>query len=110
MVQTSDITRPDRDLVAGLARVGSATASGELNRLGVRSAQIRGPVARTPGICVAGPALTLQFMPKREDLYPVDEYAHPEEQLHRHVLYHTRPGTWSSSTPAGTWAAGCSAR
>jgi regulator of RNase E activity RraA len=31
-------------------------------------------------------------MPKREDLYGVDEYANPERQLHRHVLYHTRPG------------------
>ena len=41
---------------------------------------------------VAGPALTLQFMPKREDIYGVDEYAQPELQLHRHVLYHTQPG------------------
>ena len=31
-------------------------------------------------------------MPKREDLYGVDEYADPEKQLHRHVLYHTQPG------------------
>ena len=31
-------------------------------------------------------------MPKREDLYGVDEYAEPEKQLHRHVLYHTQPG------------------
>ena len=41
---------------------------------------------------MAGPALTLQFMPKREDVYRVDEYADPETQLHRHVLYHTQPG------------------
>jgi regulator of RNase E activity RraA len=31
-------------------------------------------------------------MPKREDQYDVDEYADPERQLHRHVLYHTQPG------------------
>ena len=31
-------------------------------------------------------------MPKREDQYNVDEYADPEKQLHRHVLYHTQPG------------------
>ena len=31
-------------------------------------------------------------MPKREDLYGVDEYAEPEKQLHRHALYHTQPG------------------
>ncbi|GIH21748.1 ribonuclease activity regulator RraA [Acrocarpospora phusangensis] len=92
MIETHDIVRPPGELVAGLRAIGSATASSELNRLGVRSAHIRGPVSHTPGVCVAGPALTLQFMPKREDLYPVDEYAEPEKQLHRHVLYHTQPG------------------
>jgi regulator of RNase E activity RraA len=79
-------------LVRGLATIGSATASSELNRLGIRSAHIAGPVSWTPGVSIAGPALTLQFMPKREDLYQVDEYAEPEKQLHRHVLYHTQPG------------------
>lgn len=92
MVETPDIQRPDPALVRGLQAIGSATVSGELNRLGVRSAHIRGPVARTPGAQVAGPALTLQFLPKREDLYQVDEYAEPEKQLHRHVMYHTQPG------------------
>lgn len=92
MVETHDIARPPAELVSGLAAVGSATASSELSKLGVRSAHIRGPVSFTPGVCVAGPALTLQFMPKREDLYPTDEYTQPERQLHRHVLYHTKPG------------------
>lgn len=92
MIETRDIARPPRPLVEALATIGSATASAELNRLGVRSAHIQGPVSFMPGIAVAGPALTLQFMPKREDLYPVDEYAEPEKQLHRHVLYHTQPG------------------
>jgi regulator of RNase E activity RraA len=92
VVQTQDIRRPPEALVKALAAIGSATASAELNRLGVRNVHICGPFAHTPGITVAGPALTLQFMPKREDLYPVDEYAEPEKQLHRHVLYHTQPG------------------
>jgi regulator of RNase E activity RraA len=90
--ESRDIVRPAQDLVAGLATIGSATASSELNRLGIRSAHIGGPVSCTPGVSIAGPALTLQFMPKREDLYQVDEYAEPEKQLHRHVLYHTQPG------------------
>jgi regulator of RNase E activity RraA len=51
-----------------------------------------GPVSHKPGRTVAGPALTLQFMPKREDLFGDDEYAHPEEQMHRQVLYQTMPG------------------
>lgn len=92
MTHIPDIVRPDPALVAGLAGIGSATATSELHRLGIRDAHIRGPVAHSPGKAVAGPALTLQFMPLREDLYDVDEYAEPEKQLHRHVLYHARAG------------------
>lgn len=92
MIETPDIQRPPKELIEGLAQIGSATASGELSRLGIRDPQIRGPKSWTPGKTIVGPALTLQFMPKREDLYRVDEYADPEKQLHRHVLYHTQPG------------------
>ena len=92
MTQTPDVERPQQELIDGLARIGSATASGELSRLGIRDPHIRGPRTWTPGKSVVGPALTLQFMPKREDQYRVDEYADPEKQLHRHVLYHTQPG------------------
>jgi regulator of RNase E activity RraA len=92
MIETPDIVRPPRELIDGLAKIGSATASGELSRLGIRSPHLQGLTSWTPGVVVAGPALTLQFMPKREDVYKVDEYADPERQLHRHVLYHTQPG------------------
>ena len=92
MVDTSDIQRPAKELVEGLSGIGSATAAGELARLGIRDPYIQGPVARTPGKSIVGPALTLQSMPKREDQYAVDEYADPEKQLHRHALYHTQPG------------------
>ena len=92
VVQTSDIKRPPRTVIEALEHVGSATATSELRRLGIRNAFIQGPVSMTPGVSIVGPALTLQFMPKREDLYPESEYVEPERQLHRHVLYHTRPG------------------
>ncbi len=92
MIVTPDIERPPRQLIEGLAHVGSATTSGELSRLGIRDAHLRGLTAWTPGKAVVGPALTLQFMPKREDQYGQDEYADPERQLHRHALYHTQPG------------------
>ena len=92
MIQTPDIERPPQELISPLTTIGSATASGELYCLGIRDPQILGPVPMTPGKIVVGPALTLQFMPKREDQYSVDEYADPEKQLHRHVLYHTQPG------------------
>jgi regulator of RNase E activity RraA len=92
MTQSQDIVRPPKEIIEGLRDIGSATASGELSRLGIRDPFMRGPLAWTKGKTVVGPALTLQFMPKREDLYGVDEYADPEKQLHRHVLYHTQPG------------------
>ena len=91
-IKTRDIKRPPRSLIQALDHVGSATATSELRRLGIRNSFIQGPVCMTPGVSVVGPALTLQFMPKREDLYPESEYVEPERQLHRHVLYHTRPG------------------
>jgi regulator of RNase E activity RraA len=92
MVRTQNISRPPKTLVEGLAAIGSASTSAELSRMGIRDSHICGPVSFTPGKCIAGPALTLQFMPLREDLYGADEYADPEKQLHRHVLYHAQPG------------------
>ncbi len=47
MIQTPDIERPAKDLIDGLAHIGSATASGELSRLGIRDPHMRGPVAWT---------------------------------------------------------------
>ncbi|MFH1571332.1 MAG: ribonuclease activity regulator RraA [Gemmatimonadota bacterium] len=91
-LRTPDIQRPPRHLIEALRDIGSATAAGELSRLGLRDPHIRGPVSHSPGVSVVGPALTLQFMPKREDLHATGEYQGPERQLHRHVLYHTQPG------------------
>jgi regulator of RNase E activity RraA len=92
MTELIDIKRPPKPLSQKLQTVGSATAAGELRRMGIRNASIAGPVPRTPGKSVVGPALTLQFMPKREDQYPEGEYVDPEKQLHRHVLYTAQPG------------------
>jgi regulator of RNase E activity RraA len=86
------ITRPPKALAAALAEIGSATAAGELSHMGIRDPQIRGPLPLQQGRSVAGPALTLQFMPKREDLHGTGEYDDPEKQLHRHVLYQVEAG------------------
>jgi regulator of RNase E activity RraA len=91
-IVTRDIQRPPASLIQSLSTIGSATASGELKRLGIRNPFLQGPVCVTPGASIVGPALTLQFMPLREDLYPESEYVEPERQLHRHVLYHAQPG------------------
>jgi regulator of RNase E activity RraA len=106
MIETPDIVRPSKELIEGLAHIGSATTSGELSRLGVRDPHIKGPVAWNPGKSVVGPALTLQFMPKREDLHGSGEYAGPERQLHRHVLYHTQPGDVVVVDARGNMASG----
>jgi regulator of RNase E activity RraA len=92
MIQTNDIDRPPREWIEALRAIGAATASSTLYKMGIRNPHICGPTARTPGRGIAGPALTLQFMPKREDIYGEDEHDEPEKQLHRHVLYHTQPG------------------
>jgi len=92
MTHTPDIQRPDRHLVEALRDIGTATISSELRNLGIRNAAISGPCAFTKGRISAGPALTLQFMPMREDQFGSAEYDDPEKQLHRHVLYHARKG------------------
>jgi regulator of RNase E activity RraA len=92
MIETNDISRPRREWLDAIREIGAATVSSTLFKMGIRNPFICGPTARTPGRAVAGPALTLQFMPKREDVYGEDEYAEPEKQLHRHALYHTQPG------------------
>ena len=104
---TQDIKRPSRELIEAFAGIGSATASGDLNRLGIRNSFIQGPVSRIPGTEVVGPALTLQFMPLREDQYYADEYSDPEEQLHRHVLYHAQPGDIVVVDARGSLSSGC---
>jgi regulator of RNase E activity RraA len=42
MIQTPDIERPPRETIMGLQQIGSATAVGELSRLGIRDAHLRG--------------------------------------------------------------------
>jgi len=92
LTNTPDITRPPREWSEALKMIGTATIASTLQRLGIRNAHIVGPVQRHDGRVAAGPALTLQFMPKREDVFGADEYEQPELQLHRHVMYHTQPG------------------
>lgn len=92
MIETPDIARPPREWSEKLREIGTATISSTLQRLGIRNSHIVGPVQRHDGRAAAGPALTLGFVPKREDVYGDDEYEEPELQLHRHVLYHTQPG------------------
>jgi regulator of RNase E activity RraA len=60
--------RPEPALIERLHAVSSATASATLHKMGVRQTFIEGPLPRTPGKKIVGPAVTLQFMPQREDI------------------------------------------
>lgn len=60
--------RPDPALIEKLYGVGTATASAMLHKMGIRQTYIHGPLPRKPGSKVVGAAVTLQFMPQREDI------------------------------------------
>jgi regulator of RNase E activity RraA len=60
--------RPDPQLIEQLHAVSSATASAMMHKMGLRQTFIEGPLPRKPGSKVVGPAVTLQFMPQREDV------------------------------------------
>ncbi|TIW16025.1 MAG: ribonuclease activity regulator RraA, partial [Mesorhizobium sp.] len=92
MTHAPDITRPPKHLIDALREIGAATVAGTLGHMGFRNPHMVGPVAQNHGKSIVGPALTLQFMPQRPDLFTEGEYADPETQLHRHVLFHAQEG------------------
>ena len=59
----------DPDLIAGFHEVGAATASAKLHQMGITKTFIQGPRTNKPGTRAVGRAVTLQFMPMREDIY-----------------------------------------
>ncbi len=104
---TADLPRPDlrlpirgsrgpqtpTDKVDALRAVSSATAAAILHHLGVRQTTISGPVSTRPGQKIVGPAVTLTFMPQREDVASglMQENAEKESALW-HVLDAIEPG------------------
>ncbi len=60
--------RADARLVEQMGGISSATACAKLNRLGIKRTWMEGPQTLTTGQKIVGPALTLQFMPQREDI------------------------------------------
>ena len=49
MEKFNDIKRPSESLINSLSALTSATASGELSRMGIKDASITGPVTYNPG-------------------------------------------------------------
>ena len=60
----------NQNIFERLEAVSTATISGVLHQFGITSTFIVGPKSRNPGSKIAGKAVTLRFMPKREDMLP----------------------------------------
>ncbi len=73
--------RPPPDLLAGLGAVSAATACAILHHMGITRTAMTGPTAMRPGQRVVGAAVTLQFMPQREDIASGAE----QEYIERHT-------------------------
>ena len=71
--------RPNAEELEAFQDVSAATAAATLQKMGIRRAFIRGPRALDPGAKVVGSALTLAFMPQREDLMAVRGQEHFEK-------------------------------
>ncbi len=76
--------RPDPEIIRRLHSVGSATASAVMHRMGVRQTFIQGPVPRQERTKVVGPVVTLQFMPRREDVVWNLASGAAEEHVEKH--------------------------
>ena len=81
MAQTKEIERPPSELVAPFWDFGTAAVSSALREAcGILRAYITGPVAFTPGLKAVGTAITLGFLPKREDIVAAAERGEEEQE------------------------------
>ena len=69
MAKVKQIERPPKELLEPFGDFGTAAiSSGLREECGIRRAYILGPVTFTPGLKAVGTAVTLSFLPKREDI------------------------------------------
>jgi regulator of RNase E activity RraA len=93
MTNVPDFERPSKHITDALAKIGSATVAGTLAKKGIRNPHFTGLKPFTADKKLCGPAVTLQFMPKREDVHWGDEYSSaPERELHRTAMIVAHPG------------------
>jgi regulator of RNase E activity RraA len=60
--------RASQELIGSFADISAATACAKLHHMGITRTFIEGPRPLAPGARVVGSALTLQFLPQREDV------------------------------------------
>lgn len=113
-VRGSHYSRTDEAVIDAFASISSATACAKLHQLGIRRTFVDGPRPLTTGTRVVGSALTLQFMPQREDLALAQdptagveqEYAERHTALW-HVLEAVQPGDVLVVQAYGSRFSGC---
>lgn len=107
-VRGADPGPADPALVAGLATVSTATACAKLHQSGIRRTFVEGPKPLVGGQKVAGRAVTLQFMPQREDVASgvAQEYVERSTALWA-VLEEIQPGDVLVVQAYGSAFTGC---
>ena len=107
MRQIPQFERMPQATLDQLREIGTATIAGTLAKKGIRNPHLVGLTPFNPGKQVSGQAVTLQFMPKREDLHWGDEYAaSPERELHRKAIMACQPGDIVVVDARGSMASG----
>jgi regulator of RNase E activity RraA len=101
--------RADSDILRRMSAVSAATACAKLNGMGITRTAVQGPTALDAGSRVVGSALTLQFMPQRED---VASGLGTQEYVERHtalwaVLETVQPGDVLVVQAFGSAFTGC---
>ncbi len=98
----------DHELVSRLHGVSAATACARLNSQGISRTWVDGPTALRPGQKVVGRAITLQFMPQREDIADgvTQEYIERTTALWA-VLDEVQPGDVLVIEARGSHTTGC---
>lgn len=92
--KTKPIERPPKELLEPFREFGTASISSALREVcGIWRAFLVGPVAFTPGHKMVGTAVTLAFLPKREDIANTVQQAEEETE--------SRSALWSAVIATG---------
>ena len=107
MSEIPTFVRIPQETLDQLRDIGTANIAGALAKEGIRNPHMVGLLPFSPGKSLAGQAVTLQFMPKREDVHWGDEYSHaPERELHRKAIVAAAPGNVVVVDARGSMASG----
>lgn len=104
--QISKRLSPDK--IEQLKQVSTATAAATLHKMGLSNATITGPRPTIPGSSIVGQAVTLQFMPMREDIgSTVEQEKYERTSALWHVLDAIQPGDILTIAAKGDLTTGC---